>query len=324
MISFSGSGSDIEGESLTYSWNFGDGTAATAFSASANATHTYADNGTYTAKLTVKDASEATSTPAEATVRVANVAPSVGAITANPALVEVNKPVSVSANFTDPGVNDTHTAVWDWGTTNTSTKLSTAAGTVTESKGSGSVSGSVTYTTPGVYTVKLTITDKDGGAAQSIYQYVVVYDPNGGFVTGGGWIMSPKGASTQYPDAEGRANFGFVSKYQKGASVPSGQTQFQFQAGNLNFHSTVYEWLTISGPKAQFKGSGTINGAGDYGFILTANDGQITGGGGVDKFRIKITDKATGKVVYDNQMGETDDSNATTAISGGSIVIHSK
>ena len=41
----------------------------------------------------------------------------------------------------------------------------------------------------------------------------------------------------------GKATFGFVSKYLKGANVPSGNTAFQFTAGSLNFKSTGYEWL---------------------------------------------------------------------------------
>ena len=56
--------------------------------------------------------------------------------------------------------------------------------------------------------------------------------------------------------------------------------------------------------------------------MLTATDGQINGGGGTDKFRIKVWDKATEQVVYDNQMGDADDADATHEIDGGSIVIH--
>lgn len=51
-------------------------------------------------------------------------------------------------------------------------------------------------------------------------------------------------------------------------------------------------------------------------------DGQQPGGGDVDQFRIKIWDVADGTVVYDNQLGDTDDGAATDAIEGGSIVIH--
>jgi hypothetical protein len=122
----------------------------------------------------------------------------------------------------------------------------------------------------------------------------------------------------------GKANFGFVSKYQKGATTPSGNTEFQFHAAKFNFSSTNYQWLVVAGAKAQFKGTGTVNDAGNYGFLLTAIDGQINGGGGVDKFRIKIWDIATGAVVYDNQMGAADNADPTTAIAGGSIVIHAK
>ena len=113
-----------------------------------------------------------------------------------------------------------------------------------------------------------------------------------------------------------------MSKYKKGQSTPTGQTQFKFKAGDLNYHSTEYEWLVVAGPHAKYKGSGTIDGSGDYGFMVTATDGEVSGGGGVDTFRIKIWESATEDLVYDNQMGDGDDGNATDAIEGGSITIH--
>jgi hypothetical protein len=160
------------------------------------------------------------------------------------------------------------------------------------------------------------------GCAQDV-AYLPVYDPNGGFVTGGGWILSPVGAYTPDETLTGKATFGFVSKYKKGSNVPEGNTEFQFHAGNLNFKSSEYEGgsLVVAGSKAIYKGKGTINGKGTYGFMVSAIDGQVSGGGDIDKFRIKIWD--SNGTVYDNQTGIMDD-NATpsTAISGGSIVIH--
>ena len=119
------------------------------------------------------------------------------------------------------------------------------------------------------------------------------------------------------------SNFAFVSKYEKGKTVPSGETEFQFQTASFRFNSTAFEWLVVSGALAQYKGSGTLNGTGNYGFLLTATDGQITGGGGVDKFRIKIWNKTSGAVVYDNALGSSDDINSANPqpIGGGSIVI---
>ncbi|HEY9246543.1 MAG TPA: hypothetical protein VIO11_06835 [Candidatus Methanoperedens sp.] len=74
----------------------------------------------------------------------------------------------------------------------------------------------------------------------------------------------------------------------------------------------------VSGAHSQFKGTGVINGSGNYEFLLTATDGAISGGGDIDQFRIKIWDKTTGNVVYDNVFGASDniDSANPQAIGG--------
>lgn len=79
-----------------------------------------------------------------------------------------------------------------------------------------------------------------------------------------------------------------------------------------------------AGANAKYKGEGAINDAGSYGFMLTATDGQVNGGGGIDTFRIKIWDKNDGDaVVYDNQAGVSDDLYSGTALGGGNIVVNS-
>ena len=124
----------------------------------------------------------------------------------------------------------------------------------------------------------------------------------------------------------GKATFGFVSKYLKGANVPSGDTQFQFKTANFDFKSKDYQWLVIAGAKAQYKGTGTVNGAGNYGFMLTSVDGDISGGGGIDKFRLKVwiidTDGPNGGMIYDNNLGASDTADPSTALGGGNITIH--
>ncbi|MCH8984434.1 MAG: PKD domain-containing protein [Acidobacteria bacterium] len=286
---------------------------------SATPTFTGIDDGAEGLTLTVTDPG-GLSDAAGITVTVTNADPVITSISATVDPVQVGTDLaSANASFTDPGTLDTHTAVWDWG------DFTTSPGTVDEALGT--VTGAHIYDTPGVYTVTLTLTDDDGGSDAAEFEFVVAYDPSGGFVTAGGWIDSLPGActlTTACEGATGKANFGFVSKYKEGANVPTGQAEFQFKAGNLNFHSTEYEWLVVAGASAKFKGSGSINGAGDFGFLLTAIDGQINGGGGVDKFRIKIVDKTSDVVVYDNKRGEADDSDAATALGGGSIIIHKK
>jgi len=270
--------------------------------------------GTTTVICTASDGSQC-----RFTVTVTNAAPA--ATIAGPpsgAVYPVGAPVSFTGSFSD-NAGDTHTAQW---------LFDSFPVTATVNEANGQVSAGCTFSSPGVYLVQLRVTDSCGNTATAstvsgLPAMVVIYDPNGGSVTGGGWLNSPAGAYTSQPTLTGKASFGFVSKYQKGATVPVGETEFQFQVANFNFHSSSYEWLVISGARAQYKGSGTANNAGSYGFILTAIDGQVSGGGGVDKFRIKIWDKSNhDAIVYDNQLGASDSGDPTTAIAGGSIVIH--
>jgi hypothetical protein len=174
----------------------------------------------------------------------------------------------------------------------------------------------------GVYDVCVNAADHAGNTSAASCRLVPVYDPAEGFVTGGGWIQSPAGAYTADPSLTGKATFGFVSRYKPGANTPSGDTQFQFHAAGLNFKSTAYDWLVVAGARAQYKGTGTINGAGAYPFLLTAIDGDLNGTPGPDRFRLKIW--AAGGIVYDNQMNASDTADPTTALGGGSIVVHKK
>lgn len=221
----------------------------------------------------------------------------------------VGTSVSVSAPYSDAGSNDTHTWSVSWGDGSSD-------------NGNGAVAGSHVYPAPGVYTVTVTVTDDDSDSDTETSALDVVYDPSAGFVTGGGWISSPAGAYAADPSLTGRANFGFVSKYQKGANLPEGSTQFQFHAADLNFHSSSYEWLVVAGSRAQYKGTGTINGEGSYGFMLTARDGVRTST--PDAVRVRIWDQATGAVVYDNQSGDALTADADDELEGGSVVVHAK
>jgi hypothetical protein len=222
--------------------------------------------------------------------------------------VEINTNSTITATF----VGDVIDPVWSFGTASEVSKTSTEL--------------KLTSSAFAVHTVTLTYRDGVGSVFTTEPAYAVFFDPNAGFVTGGGWIISPVGPY-EFMKASGRANFGFVSKYEKGAKLPSGNTEFQFHAGNLNFKSTVYEWLNVPGTKAQYKGSGTINGSGDYGFMLTASDGDLNTPKTSDLFRIKIWNKSTNTIVYDNQSGASDNlesltETSGTIIGGGSIVIH--
>ena len=170
-----------------------------------------------TVSVQVKDSDNANSNTATQTVTVANVPPVITSITpAYGTIHPMSTAVNVVANFTDAGTGDTHTCTIDW-----DNGAGPVPGVVTETNGSGACKGNLTYTAPGVYTIKVKVVDDDGGFAEG-ETLVIVYDPSAGFVTGGGWINSPAGAYRDNLALTGRANFGFVSKYQKGATDPDG------------------------------------------------------------------------------------------------------
>ncbi len=297
-------------------WGQGGGLEpATIAAGRVTGSHVYADEGSFAVTVRVADDDGGVGTDS-IQLAVANALPAVGPITAPVDPVPVGTTVNASASFSDAGTSDTHTALWNWDDGTTS------AGTLVESAGAGRASAARTFTAPGVYELRLTVSDNDGGSATASFRYVVVFDPEGGFVTGAGSIDSPAGAYRPDPTLTGKASFGFQSKYQKGAAPPTGKTQFQFKAGSLDFDSTAYQWLVVAGKKAQFKGTGALNGAGGYGFLLTAWDGGT--GPGSDRFRIKVWLVSTGAIVYDNALGNSDDiDNANPqTVTTGSIVVH--
>ncbi len=265
--------------------------------------------GTTTVTWTVEDAAGNRSTATQR-LTLTNAGPVLAGITAPLSPVAINSTVSASADFGD---NNLREATWDWGN-------GTSPGTIDAV--SGKITGSRSYSTPGVHTVTLSVTDVCGATATASLRYVVVYDPSGGFVTGGGWFNSPAGAYAPNPSATGKAHFGFVSRYQKGASQPVGATHLEFEAAGMAFHSSSYEWLVVAGGQAQYKGTGTLNGQGGYKFLLTAVDGQMNGGTGSDRLRIKIWQEGQPLAEYDNQRGAADEAPAATALGGGSILVH--
>ena len=58
-VAFTATGSDVDGDALTYRYDFGDGSKP---ATGRTASHKYAKAGTYTAKVTVTDTGGATGT----------------------------------------------------------------------------------------------------------------------------------------------------------------------------------------------------------------------------------------------------------------------
>ena len=189
---------------FTFAWSTTVSPCSVAASTIAGATFSCNDNGTGNVKLTVNDGDTNGEGFGQAALTVNNVAPVIASLTVSPTVIQVGAPVTLSATFTDEGKGDSHTASINW-------EAVTKPGTVTETSGSGSgsVSGTHSYTATGIYTVTLTVTDDDTESdTETFPQYIVVYDPSAGFVTGGGWINSLAGAYRLDPTLTGKANYG--------------------------------------------------------------------------------------------------------------------
>lgn len=315
-------------DTFTVNVDWGDGQSDSltlpAGSANYNLTHTYQDDITpgtpsddYDVSVTVTD-DDGGSDDLNLSVTVHNLPPNVGPIVAPIDPIQVGTQISASATFADPGVFDTHEAEWEWGDGTTSPAVIDGP----------NVSGDHLYAAPGLYTVTLTVIDKDGGSASTAYEYVVVYDPNGGFVTGSGEFDSPPGAYAADPNVTGVARFNFVSKYRKEATESNGNFQFRVDDANLRFEADGYDWMVVNGNRALIEGRGTLNGAGEYGFLLSLIDGGTGPQSGDDLIRVKVweinPDGADGALVYDSQIGGDTSHTAAPqiAIDKGQIVVH--
>jgi PKD repeat protein len=124
-------------------WDFDDGATSTDLAV----THTFVDDGNYIVVLTVTDNSGGTNTTTFR-VAVSNVRPTITA-EANVTEIIEGGSISFSVNWTDPGLEDTHTILWEFGDgTNTTTRSPTHR-----------------YDQDGKYTVLVTVSDDDGGSA---------------------------------------------------------------------------------------------------------------------------------------------------------------
>ncbi|MGH7569727.1 MAG: PKD domain-containing protein [Gemmatimonadales bacterium] len=171
-VTFDGSGSRDPDNNLplTYAWDFGDETTGVGVTPE----KTYGANGTYTVTLVVTDGLGLASAPATTTVAIGNLPPGVNA--GADATVQLGSAFVLNATFTDPGGAGDGPWAWiiDWGD-----------GTPTESGSTSTLGGPIrtshTFTAYGQYTVRLTVTDKDGGAG-SDQTVVTVPDPGAAVV----------------------------------------------------------------------------------------------------------------------------------------------
>lgn len=190
---------------------------------------------------------------------------------------------------------------------------STPALTFTPSKPNTDNAGVATTTTStstaGLFTITATAETPFGPVSDT--WTLVVYDTQG-MAAGGGWYYPKADDET---DMEGRATFGFVAKYIKGAST--GNLEFQYHSSNgFNLKSTTIDYLVVSGANAKFGGKATVDGVPGYFFRVLAQD-VAEPGVGKDMFDIKIW-------FGDPNLGGTLSHSSHNVLSGGNIMVKIK
>ena len=145
------------GTPTSWTWAFGDGTTSTL----QNPSHTYSAPGKYTVSLTVRDAAGATSTKTR--TDLIDALPLTANFEAGPTFGSV--PLTV--NFSDTSIGTATTWAWDFG-----------------DGGTASVKApSHTYTMPGIYTVRLTVTNASGATSTKTQENLITVSPDAVFMS---------------------------------------------------------------------------------------------------------------------------------------------
>jgi len=159
---------------------------------------------------------------------------------------------------------------------------------------------------PDIYSIEVAV------ECASTSALLAIYNPEGGFATGGGWIVPEDDGLNTYSNQ--RANFGFNAKYKQDAAT--GHIEFRYSDGYIDLKSSSIEQLVITGGKiAMFKGWASVNREPDHWFFVKAIDNGEPGIN--DTFDIKVW--APG---VDTEGDPTERAGGT--LQGGNIVVHTR
>ncbi len=159
-VAFAGqNSSDSDGSIVSYAWDFGNG----ATSAAMSPTYTYTTAGSYNATLTVTD-NDGLLGAASVTITVTAPVNQIPMAVASSSVTNGVAPVAIA--FSSAGSRDPDGTIasyaWSFGDGTTST----------------SAAPSKTYSTPGSYTARLTVTDNRGATASATVAVTIAGDPN--------------------------------------------------------------------------------------------------------------------------------------------------
>ncbi len=168
-VTLTATGSDPNGDSLTYAWDLDNNGSFETNGQSVSFDASLLDGpSSYTVKVEATDPL-GLSAESTATVNVVNVAPTVAASFGSSSVSCGPNNSTLNVSFTDPGAADTHTAVINWGDGNTQTVSPATSPFALQH----------TYALAGNYTATVTVTDDDGGTGNATASVTVKFNTSG-------------------------------------------------------------------------------------------------------------------------------------------------
>ena len=261
-VQLNGSATDTDPLTTTWTATPGAGVDTSASCVFANAgalstTVTCDDDGTWTLTLT---ASDGVNPPVSSalTLTVSNAAPSV-TITApgNMSVVQSGATVSLRAQLSDPGGNDTLECAIDWG------DGTSEAGSVANRV----CTGQHVYTAVGPITLVVQATDDDDGSGSGTVTFAVEQTATRNKIAGDGTIETKHWGRHSW--WKSTVSFEFFASDQ---GHPHGT--LEVQTGKNCFQSHRVSWLSVDRPSATWSGTGRWNGRSGYTFTATIEDNR--------------------------------------------------
>jgi type VI protein secretion system component Hcp len=316
-FTFTGTDQGTPADQLTFTASVDGGTP---FAVTSPLTLTNLADGAHTLSVVATDqAGNTDPTPAVYTWKVDTVGPNILNPLATPSPVSVGVPITLTATASDLLTGASNIAGAQYSLDGMTWINLTAADGAFNSP-SEAIKANLAPLPAGIYTISVRATDAAGNTGPISSITLPVFDRDAGKINGGGSFDSPAGADPLHPTQTGKAEVEIEAQYKKNDTVPSGKVKFKF--GDLKFESTAVDYLVITnGNAARLAGSGQINGQGNYAFEISFLDGNPGKGAGNDFFRIRITDKTTGQLIYDNGLTAPISAPPQTLLKSGNIKV---
>jgi hypothetical protein len=272
-------------------------------------THTFPKAGVYTVTVTVLEPCSYSGATHSFDVQIENTPPVIENFEGPIDPYALGFEGFVAGTFADPNTDDVITVEVDWGDGTVTTPSFDLVGSL------GSLDDSHFYSTPGIYTITLTVRDDSGGSDTAEYESAVVFDPDGKSISGSPEVV--------VGDVSDKVNFSV--KYDKKTGNPEGHLNYTHKDadGKAKFEAEEIQYLWIFGDWAFTQGQGTLDSTGEeYEFLLVILDGARTGTD--DMFRFKLWNANTLEVFYDSQPGDSSYASPTTVPTKGNIKVKLK